>query len=201
MLHRAATLSVLWALCAGGAARAADTFPHALPVEAELATEPAPEEDYLFSSKARERSQLSVIASADAAVDTFGLNNFFDGVSAGVVFSDTFELMATARHVATWEFSTPSHGIIGGFQVGARLPLDLRARYWLRAGFEMGFSPGGPISLLTRLHLEARVRLGSSFSLGLALLNPVMRTHTSRLVEERVTRLGLYSGLELMLLL
>ncbi len=188
-------------LLGAGSSFAADTFPHGLPLEAELAEEAPPEEGFLFSERARERSLLSVIATADFAFDTFGPNNFFDGLSAGVVFSDTFELLATARHVATWEFSTPTHGITGGFQVGARLPLDLQARYWLRAGFEMGFSPGGPISLLTRLHVQLRMRLGQSVWLGAALLNPVMRTHQSRVVEERVTRLGLYSGFELLVLL
>ncbi|MGQ0506854.1 MAG: hypothetical protein ACT4TC_16200 [Myxococcaceae bacterium] len=184
-----------------GPARAADGFPHALPLTAGLDTEPSAGDNALFSERARERSFVSVVASADAVFDTFGAPALVDGVSVGVLFSELLELMASARHVVSWEGPSPSHAVTGGFQVGARVPLDVRSRFWVRVGFEMGFSPSGPVSLLARVHLQARVRIGSSFWLGLSLLNPVVRNIEVGEQVQRGPHLGLMSGLELVVVL
>jgi hypothetical protein len=188
-------------LAAAPAAGAQDEFPHDLPLSAQLSEGAPLETDYVFSERARERNLLSVIASADAVIDTFSARVLLDGISAGVAFSDLLELMACARHIASWELPAATHGITGGFQLAARVPLDLQARWWFRLGFELGFSPGGPVSFVGRLHLQARMRLGSSVWMGVSLLNPVMRNHESRVATERGLRWGLMSGVELLVTL
>lgn len=178
---------------------------HIQPWQPDLTGSSAIEARPMFTGRARRRSVVQLVATAEAGGDPLGMRSVFSGVSLGGRFGELVEVGVGFRQALAW----PQPGSVAHrspaptgqtstqlyyFRLGGHFPLDAGHRFAIPLLLDLGGSDGG---MHFRVNLGLRYRVSRSWFLGGYLLNPSYVQHDESSSAAMNPRWTFSSGLEL----